>query len=105
MSSRCMFCDAMKDTDAEMVCLSCFDDMVNGKDDLVFRLQEENDKLKNRIKELDNESEEYLESCKDLRLQIEGLEYENKELKEENDFLLKRVEELESNLCPSCGNI
>ncbi len=63
MSSRCMFCDAMKDTDAEMVCLSCFDDMVNGKDDLVSRLQEE------------------------------------------NDFLLKRVEELESHLCPACGNM
>ena len=27
------------------------------------------------------------------------------ELKKENDFLLKRVEELENNLCPSCGNM
>ena len=33
------------------------------------------------------------------------LQKEKNELKEENDFLLKRVEELENNLCPSCGKM
>ena len=54
-------------------------------------------------RDLETEKEEYLDKSMDSVAKIEGLEYENRKIKDENEYLLKRIEDLEDNLCPSCA--
>ena len=53
-------------------------------------------------KSLETEKFGLLGEINDFHTKIEGLDYRNRELEDENEYLLKRIEDLEDNLSPSC---